>query len=93
MEDNPDVRNHVNTIHAGALFALGQKSIAMFIKQNSLEVTPSELNFSISYKKPARGTIYSITTYDDKQVRFHTALLNKDEVMVVEITASKRGGN
>jgi uncharacterized protein (TIGR00369 family) len=61
LRDSPEVHNHIGSVHAGALFTLGETASAVamlgvFAEQIS-SIRPVTTDVAISYLKIARGTL------------------------------------
>ena len=61
IEDVNEVKNHINTIHAGALFTLAETAsgaaMAGTLGERLMQLRPVAKDASIAYKKIAKGTI------------------------------------
>lgn len=61
LPDREELKNHVGTQHAGALFTVGEAAsgacVLGALGENVATVTPLAKKASIEYKKPARGPI------------------------------------
>jgi len=61
LQEAPEVHNHIGSVHAGALFTLGETASAVamlgvFAEQIS-SIRPVTIDVTISYLKIARGTL------------------------------------
>ncbi|TFI56401.1 DUF4442 domain-containing protein [Sphingomonas parva] len=61
LEDSPEVHNHIGSVHAGAVFTLGETASAaamlgVFAEQMPI-IRPVTIEATISYLKIARGTL------------------------------------
>jgi uncharacterized protein (TIGR00369 family) len=61
LQDAPEVHNHIGSVHAGALFTLGETASAVamlgvFAEQIS-SIRPVTIDVTIAYLKIARGTL------------------------------------
>lgn len=68
LGDAPEVRNHIGSVHAGALFTLGETASAVamlgaFAEQIS-SIRPVTSEVTISYLKIARGTMVATARSD-----------------------------
>ena len=62
LEDRPEYRNHLDTVHASALFALAEASSGLFLLGEFSELTdivPVVRKVETKYKKPATGIVFS----------------------------------
>ncbi|MFC4698549.1 DUF4442 domain-containing protein [Glaciecola siphonariae] len=92
LEGKPRVKNHVNTIHAGALFTLAQQSLIAKLKTETNVPTDTKgFCFTIFYKKPARGLLRASTECITQSRDYLTKIYDNNEIIVVEITAKKSG--
>ena len=66
IRSSPLLENHIGTLHAGALFTLGESAsgvaLARALAEGLGSVVPVAKNASIAYRKPARGRIRAIGT-------------------------------
>jgi acyl-coenzyme A thioesterase PaaI-like protein len=75
LEDSPEYRNHLNTVHASALFALAEASGGHFLLGEFSELTdivPVARKVEIKYRKPATGSVFSKAKFQE---------LGKDEIL------------
>jgi acyl-coenzyme A thioesterase PaaI-like protein len=62
LEDRFEYRNHLNTVHASALFSLAEASSGQFLLNEFSELTdivPVVRKVETKYKKPATGVVFS----------------------------------
>jgi len=62
LEERPEYRNHLNTVHASALFSLAEASSGHFLLNEFSELTdvvPVVRKAETKYKKPATGVVFS----------------------------------
>lgn len=61
LVQRPEVGNHIGTLHAGALFTLGETAsggaMSGAFAERILSVRPVAVGARITYAKPARGTL------------------------------------
>src|SRR4051794_23587239 len=61
LRESETIHNHVGTVHAGALFTLGEAASGVAIARQVLSVLggamPVTKTASIAYRRPARGRI------------------------------------
>jgi len=82
LEDRSEYRNHLNTVHASALFSLAEASSGHFLLNEFSGLTgifPVVRKVETKYKKPATGVIFSKAQFFETE---------KNEVVE---TLSKRG--
>ena len=80
-----EYENHIQTVHASALFALAEASSGLFLLNEfaGLEnVIPVVRNVEIKYKKPARGTILSTASLATDKTEVLESLQRKRRVLV-----------
>lgn len=72
LTDSKQYTNHLETVHASALFALAEASAGQFLLSNfpesEMNITPVVRQVSVKYKKPAIGPIYSSVTLVNNDV-------------------------
>jgi acyl-coenzyme A thioesterase PaaI-like protein len=72
LTDSKKYTNHLETVHASALFALAEASAGQFLLSNfpesEMNITPVVRQVSVKYKKPAIGPIYSSVTLVNNDV-------------------------
>jgi len=62
LENRSEYRNHLNTVHASALFSLAEASSGHFLLNEFSELTdivPVVRKAESKYKKPATGSVFS----------------------------------
>jgi acyl-coenzyme A thioesterase PaaI-like protein len=77
--------NHIQTVHASALFALAEASSGLFLLNEfaGLEnIIPVVRNVEIKYKKPARGTILSTASLATDKTEVLESLHRKRRVLI-----------
>ncbi len=59
LADDPTLKNHVGTVHAGALFTLGEAAsgVAIVDAASALSAVPLAKGATIAYRRPASGRI------------------------------------
>jgi acyl-coenzyme A thioesterase PaaI-like protein len=84
LPDRDELRNHVGSQHAGALFAAGEAaSGAAFVggfADRLGDITPLAQNAEITYRKLARGVITARGTLDDDAEALLTELDEEGQV-------------
>lgn len=76
------VKNHVGSIHAGALFTLGETCAGLLIIKNFnfKNNRPLMSEVEVSYAKQARGPVHGICEVTEKVLEEAQATLNRVEV-------------
>ncbi len=69
LPEAPERLNHVGTVHAAALFGLGEASsgaivLAAFGASQTDGIVPLAASASITYRKPARGELRGVASLD-----------------------------
>lgn len=89
LGEDPTLHNHVGTVHAGALFTLGEAASGVAIAEvvTALGAMPIAKGASISYRRPAIGRIRAIgkIAEDLEAVR---SRLNADGKTILEVKVS-----
>ena len=64
IPDDATLYNHVGTVHAGAMFTLGESASGAAIADavTKLGAMPLAKNASIAYRKPAKGALTAVGT-------------------------------
>jgi len=68
LEYRPEYRNHLNTVHASALFALAEASSGLFLLSEFSELTdivPVVRKVETKYRKPATGSVFSKAKFQE----------------------------
>ena len=70
LEKSIEVSNHLETIHAGALFTLAETASGMYLQKLfpdlSGKVIPIVRDAQIKYKKPAQKKVYTSARVEDE---------------------------
>ena len=80
-----EYENHIQTVHASALFALAEASSGLFLLNEfaGLEnIIPVVRNVEIKYRKPARGTILSTASLVTDKTEVLESLQRKRRVLI-----------
>jgi uncharacterized protein (TIGR00369 family) len=98
LHDSPQVHNHIGSVHAGALFTLGETASAVamlgvFAEQIS-SIRPVTNEVTISYLKIARGTLVATarTALPAKQLQNELATQGRATLDLTVDIANDRGG-
>ncbi len=62
LDNKPEFRNHLDTVHASALFALAEATSGHFLLGEFAEltqITPVVRKVELKYRKPATGKVFS----------------------------------
>ena len=68
LDNRSEYRNHLDTVHASALFALAEASSGYFLLNEFLELTdivPVVRKVETKYKKPASGVVFSKVQFQE----------------------------
>ena len=79
LDNRPEYRNHLDTVHASALFALAEATSGYFLLNEFSELTgivPVVRRVETKYKKPAMGFVFSKAKFQE---------IEKKEIVVVLI--------
>jgi hypothetical protein len=73
LDDAPGVHNHLHTIHAAAQFALAEAASGDFLQARFPALASSHVGVVrrsvVTYRSPARGTIYARPSADEQRLR------------------------
>jgi len=79
LEETPAVHNHLGTIHAAAQFALAEAATGDFLQSSFPALAPSCIGVvrrsGVTYRGPARGTVYAAATVEEQKLREFEARL------------------
>ena len=70
LENLPEYRNHLDTVHASALFALAEATSGYFLLNEFSELTnivPVVRKVETKYRKPALGVIFSKAQFQENE--------------------------
>ncbi len=87
LSADPKYLNHVDTIHASAIYSLGEASSGEFLSRN-LEVDiekvlPILRRADIKYRKPATGQVYAKGVYEKEDWdKFHETYFKKKRALI-----------
>ena len=84
---DPKYLNHVGTVHASALYALGEASsgefLAQYIKLDKQSISPILRRADIKYRKPATGRVYAKGIYKEEDWdKFHQSYQKKKKALI-----------
>jgi acyl-coenzyme A thioesterase PaaI-like protein len=87
LDDQPDLHNHLGTIHASAQYALAEACSGALLLERlgdlASTVVPVLRRGEVKYRRPARGTLYAsaaLSATDEERVR--SELATKGRAMV-----------
>ena len=91
LEDRSEYRNHLNTVHASALFSLAEASSGHFLLHEFSELTdivPVVRKVETKYKKPATGVVFSKAKFleTEKNEVFETLRERGRVILKVEVS-------
>jgi acyl-coenzyme A thioesterase PaaI-like protein len=73
LDDAPDVRNHLGTIHAAAQFALAETCCGDFLQGRFAEIAAGYVGVvrraEVVYRAPARGRIWAEASVEEPRLR------------------------
>ena len=73
LDDVPDRRNHLGTIHASVQFALAEACSGDFLQSRFSALTPMYAGVvrraEVTYRSPARGRIYAKASAEEPRLR------------------------
>jgi acyl-coenzyme A thioesterase PaaI-like protein len=70
LDNRPEYRNHLNTVHASALFSLAEATGGYFLSKEFSELTdivPVVRKVELKYKKPATGLVFSTAKFQESE--------------------------
>ncbi len=84
---DPKYLNHVDTVHASALYALAEAASGEFLAQNikldKESVSPILRRADIKYRKPATGQVYAKGIYKEEDWdKFHESYYKKKIALI-----------
>ena len=87
LPEQPQYLNHIETVHASALFSLAEASSGQFLAQHlkldADSIIPVLRRGEIKYRKPATGKIRSRGTFDaEAWDQFHDSFARKRRALI-----------
>jgi len=87
LDKKDEITNHINTIHAGAIFTLAETQSGVYLKEifPSLDgmVIPILRESQIKYKKPAEKKIFAYADVSDEAIdKFKKIFENKSRATI-----------
>ena len=98
LDDAPDLRNHIGTIHACVQFALAEACSGDFLQGRFSALTPKYAGVvrraKVTYRSPARGRIYAKASVDESRLReFEERLMSQGRALIsVGVVVSDAAG-
>lgn len=88
------VRNHVGSIHAGALFTLGETCAGLVIVRNFPfeKYRPLMSDVKVTYSRQARGDVIGEAEIASEEIRRMLSVIASGEVPFTEVTTTIRNG-
>ncbi len=91
LEKRSEYRNHLDTVHASALFALAEASSGHFLLNEFSELTnivPVVRKVETKYKKPAMGSVFSKAKFQDIEKNEVLSMLNQRGRALLKVEVS-----
>ena len=91
LENRPEYRNHLDTVHASALFALAEASSGYFLLNEFSElenVVPVVRKVETKYKKPATGSVFSKAKFQEIEKAEIIDMLNQKGRAILKVEVS-----
>ena len=91
LENRAEYRNHLNTVHASALFALAEASSGYFLLNEFSELTeivPVVRKVETKYKKPATGSVFSKAKFQEVEKNEVLDMLNQKGRAILKVEVS-----
>lgn len=97
LDDRAEYLNHLNTVHAGALFTLAEATSGRYLLgqfDKLPDIVPVVRKVEIKYRKPAIGAVYSNAAFlNTGKSEVLEALAQKGRVLLeVEVSLYDRSG-
>jgi len=91
LDNRVEYRNHLDTVHASAMFSLAEATSGYFLLNEFSELTdivPVVRKVEIKYKKPTKGGVFSKAKFLDteKSEIFEALTLRGRAILKVEVT-------
>lgn len=70
LNEKPEYRNHLNTVHASAMFALAEATSGHYLLEHFNELSdiiPVVRKVEVKYRKPVVGVVYSTARFLDME--------------------------
>jgi len=91
LDNRTEYRNHLDTVHASAQFALAEATSGYFLLNEFSELTgiiPVVRKVEIKYKKPATGSIFSKAQFLETEKHEVLEVLNKKGRAILKVEVS-----
>jgi len=91
LGNRPEYRNHLDTVHASALFALAEASSGYFLLNEFSELTdiiPVVRKVETKYKKPATSSVFSKAKFQETGKNEILEMLNQKGRAILQVEVS-----
>ena len=91
LDNRANYRNHLNTVHASALFALAEASSGYFLLNEFSklsDIVPVVRKVETKYKKPATSCIFSKAKFQDTDKNEVLDMLNQKGRAILKVEVS-----
>jgi acyl-coenzyme A thioesterase PaaI-like protein len=91
LDNRSEYRNHLDTVHASAQFALAEASSGHFLLNEFSELTgivPVVRKVETKYKKPATGSVFSKAKFQETEKNEVLDALNQRGRMLLKVEVS-----
>ena len=91
LDNRPEYRNHLDTVHASALFALAEATSGYFLLNEFSELTgivPLVRKVEMKYKKPATGFVFSKAKFQEIEKKEIVVVLNQRKRTLLKVEVS-----
>ncbi len=98
LDESPEVRNHLGTIHAAAQFGLAEAASGEFLRTRFTALAESCVavvrRADVAYRAPARGRIYAKAYVDEQRLRqFEDRIASRGRSFIsVDVAVSDAAG-
>jgi len=91
LDNRPEYRNHLDTVHASAMFALAEATSGYFLLNEFSEPTdivPVVRKVETKYKKPATGLVFSKAKFQDTEKNEVLNMINQKGRALLKVEVS-----
>ena len=91
LGNRPEYRNHLDTVHASALFALAEASSGYFLLNEFSEladIIPVVRKVETKYKKPATSSVFSKAKFQETGKNEILEMLNQKGRAILQVEVS-----
>jgi acyl-coenzyme A thioesterase PaaI-like protein len=88
LENRPEYRNHLNTVHASALFALAEASSGYFLLNEFselMDIVPVVRKVETKYRKPTTGSVFSKAKFQEIEKNEILSILSQKERALLKV--------